>query len=109
MVYEIYNPENVYVTQDGNYVTPEQFAIEHNSVFDRPIAVGLEGRTIVKVEDYGYLLSIYKISNDVPTENALNIINEKVKIDSEENTPIERIAASLEYIVLNLLNGGDLS
>ena len=56
MIYEIYNPQNTYVTQDGNYVTPEQFAIEHNAVFDRPIAVGLEGRTIVKVEDYGYLL-----------------------------------------------------
>jgi uncharacterized protein involved in propanediol utilization len=108
MKYEIYNPKNTYITDDGNYITPELFALEHNSVNERLIAVGLEGRTIVEVKDYDYLRSKYSISSDVSDEQALKIINEAVKLASEESTPLERIAASLEYIVLHLISGGGI-
>lgn len=106
MIYEIYNPNNTYVTEDGNYVTPEQFALEHNAVNERIMAVGLTGRTIVDVKDFDYLRAINGIANSVEQNEALNVINKNVQLQESESTPIERIAASLEYIVIHLLNEG---
>lgn len=104
MIYEMYDPEKTYVTPDGNYITPEQFAIEHNVVFDRRIAVGLMGRTIMDVQDLGYMRALYGITSEIPDDEAFAIINMQVEIDKTESSPMERIAAALEYIELYLMD-----
>lgn len=106
MVYEIYDAEKTYVTQDGNYVTSNQFAIEHNVVFDRCIVVGLMGRTIMDVQDFGYMRAVHGITSEISDNDALAIINKQVELNQTESTPIERIAAALEYIELYLMSGG---
>lgn len=103
MVYEIYNKESVYVTKDGNYVTPEQFSVEHNAIFDRPIAVGIIGRTIIDVQDFDYMRAMYGITSDVSDGDALAIINKQVEIEESESSPLERIAAALEFIEVYLI------
>lgn len=107
MIYEIYDTEKTYVTPDGNYVTPDQFAIEHNVVFDRRIAVGLMGRTVMDVQDFGYMRAVHGITSEISEDDALAIINKQVELDQNESSPMERIAAALEYIELYLMSRGN--
>lgn len=98
--YEIYNKNNEYSTKDGQIYTPEMFEKDYTAVHSQTIAVRVYGNTIVEAHPMSYLRGINKIENDVSDEEAIAQINAIQQINETENTPIERIASSLEYLVL---------
>ena len=64
------------------------------------MAVYVYGNTITQAFPLAYLRGINGIENSMTDGNAMMLINERKQLDETENTPLERIAASLEYLVL---------
>ena len=103
MDFELYDPEKSYIDENGNYITPAMFYEKHNAAMERPMVVGVYDRTIMSVEDYGYKKAMLGLPIDVSDEKALKRIKEDYIEQGTENTPIERIASAMEYIVIHLL------
>ena len=98
--YEIYNKNNEYTTKDGQIYTAEMFENDFTAVNSQTMAVYVYGNTITEAHPMSYLRGINKIENDVLDEEAIAQINAIQQINETENSPIERIASSLEYLVL---------
>ncbi len=98
--YEIYNSQNEYTTKDGKIYTEEMFREDYSAVVSQKMAVYVYGNTITEAYPLSYLRGINRIKNDVPDEEAIVIINDMKQLEESESSPIERIAASLEYLVL---------
>jgi hypothetical protein len=98
--YEIYDKEKEYTTPDGEIYTPEMFIKNYSAAISETMAVYVYENTITDAHTMSYLRGKYNITNDVNNEMAIAIINNNVQIEKTESTPIERIAASLEYLVL---------
>lgn len=105
-MYELYDPNNTYVSEDGNYITPEEFKKAHNVAGERILVVKLSGRTIIGVYDYDYLISEYQVAGNTPEEN-LELIERKDQLDATETPPLERIASSLEYMVVSMMGANN--
>lgn len=99
-VYEIYDPAKEYSTPDGKLYTPKEFEKNYPSVNIEPMAVELMGRVIVSAAPLSYLKGMNQIKADVDNQKALSLISEKQNIKNTENTPLERIAAALEFFEL---------
>ena len=77
--YEVYDKEKEYVTKDGKIYSEEMFRRDYPAVVSQKMAVYVYGNTITQAFPLAYLRGINGIEN---------------------STPLERIAASLEYLVL---------
>ena len=98
--YEIYSPKNEYFTKDGQIYTEEMFSRDYPAVHSEKIVVYLYGGTVTKAYTMSYLRGINRIKNDVTDEEAIIEFNRIKQLDDTESTAIERIAASLEYLIL---------
>lgn len=101
--YEIYNKEKEYATKDGRIYTAEMFEINYPAVHSQTMAVYVYENVIAEAHPLSYLRGINQIDNSFTDEEAIIKINEQKQLDETENTPIERIAASLEYLILLLM------
>ncbi len=98
--YEVYDKEKEYVTKDGKIYSEEMFRRDYPAVVSQKMAVYVYGNTITQAFPLAYLRGINGIENSMTDGNAMMLINERKQLDETENTPLERIAASLEYLVL---------
>ena len=60
------------------------------------------------MEVFSYLIGINRISSKYTDEEALSILSNMEEEKETESTPIERIAAALEYIELLLMQKENL-
>ena len=107
--YEIYNPQNAYLTKDGQIYTEAMFMKDYPASVITTMVVYLYGRTIDHAETFDYLRGKHGIKVDIPDDVALNMIASEEEGIATESTPIERIAASLEFLVLQSMKGVEVS
>lgn len=99
-IYEIYDSKKDYFTKDGQIYSYEKIKHDFPAVDYTKMVVTLYGRTIEKVETFDYLRGTNRIKADVPDEEALMLIAKAENIKKTESTPLERIAAALEFLEL---------
>ena len=97
--YAIYDEKKEYTTADGKIYTKEMFYKNYPVAYSQQMAVFLYGNTIDDGIPVSYLLGKHGIGTE-NIEEGIKKVNEMVRLKSDESTPIERIAASLEYLVL---------
>lgn len=101
--YEIYNSEKSYTTKDGQIYTPEEFKRDYPAVNIEKMVVEVMGTVIISVFSFSYLKGINGVKADIPDEQALNLISQAEDIKKTESSPMERIAAALEFLeILNM-------
>lgn len=98
--YALYNPEKTYTTKEGKIYTSEMFALDYPAVHSANMAVYLFGNTIENASTVSYLRGINRIKPELTDEDAMKELTYKYELEETESTPIERIAASLEYLTL---------
>lgn len=99
-IYEIYDKEKEYFTKDGQIYSYEKVKEDFPAVDYTKLVVTLYGRTVEKVETFDYLKGINRIKADVTDDEALTLIEKAEELKRTESTPLERIAAALEYLEL---------
>ena len=97
---ELYDKNKEYFTKDGQIYSCEQMQHDFPAVQYTKMVVFLYGRTIEKIEMFDYLKGINRIKADVPDDEALQMIEKAEELKRTESTPLERIAAALEFIEL---------
>lgn len=85
-------------TLDGQLLTEEDMHNKYPMSVAEQVAVRLIESTLLEVKSYLQLCAEYGV--DSQAEDAIDQINYKVYLEQTKNSPLERIAASLEYLVL---------
>lgn len=98
--FELYDKEKEYYTKDGQIYSYDAVQRDYPAVDFTKLVVMLYGRTVLKVETFDYLRGINRVKADATDEEALEQIAHAEMVKATESTPIERIASSLEYLVL---------
>ena len=98
--FELYDKNKDYFTKDGQIYSYDVVKKEYPAVDFTKLVVMLYGRTVLKVETFDYLRGINRIKADIPDEEALSQIANAEMVKLTESTPLERIAAALEFIEL---------
>ena len=108
MKLEFYDKNKTYFTPQGQEITYETFKKDYPAVDYTPMVCSVgDGVVIFEVYTYVSLCEEYGVSMDKESEKTLREIEMAMMSKNSENTPIERIASSLEYIVLYLIGKGE--
>lgn len=99
-VFELYNKEKEYFTKDGQIYSYEKVKKDFPAVDHTKMVAILYGRTILRMETFDYLRGINRIKADVSDKEAISQIANAEMVKLTESTPLERIAAALEFIEL---------
>ena len=98
--FELYDKNKDYFTKDGQIYSYEKVKKDYPAVDFTKLVVILYGRTVLKVETFDYLRGINRIKAGIPDDEALSQIANAEMVKLTESTPLERIAAALEFIEL---------
>ena len=78
------------------------FYDNYPAAYSQQMAVFLYGNTIEDGIPVSYLLGKHGIDTE-NVEDGMKAVNEMIRLKGDESAPMERIAASLEYLVLLLM------
>lgn len=101
---EEYNIEKGYELQNGEKLSEEQMLALFPALGGGALII-VEGRTPIDSASYDYLLSKYYIEKPATIDEGLKLINNQLYFEQTESTPLERIAAALEFIELIMMEG----
>lgn len=109
-VAEFYDSNKKYIKIDGEEYNEQTIVEDFPSIKSDGIVVFVEGmtRVVIYTAPLDYLLHKYNIPESLKTDEMLMQITLAVNDDKTESTPLERIAAALEFLVLQSMpNVGD--
>lgn len=94
-----YNGETLYLP-DGTEFTEEKMHMKYPASVVEDMAVNCVGVTMLDAKTLLYVRAEYGISEDVSDEEAFKIMRQMDEDKATESTPLERIAAVLEYLCM---------
>lgn len=95
-----------YYLPDGKEFTPDDMRTKYPASYVEDMAIQVMGVTLLKVETVTCIRAEYKIPSDMSDEEAF-IKMGMIDVDNAtKSTPLERIAASLEYLCMIFSQGG---
>ena len=96
-MWELYTGQELY-DLDGTVVTEEMIHNRFPASVAEQVAVRVAGNTLIEIKTFLQLCAEYDVNYQ--SKDAMDLINYKVSLENTKNSPLERIAASLEYLVL---------
>lgn len=107
-VLQFYDKNKTYFTPQGKEITYEMFRKDYPAVDYTPMVCAIGGEVVIfEVYTFVSLCEKYDIGMDIDPEEALTKIQNAMENEKSESSPLERIASSLEYIVLYLIGKGE--
>jgi len=96
-MWELYTGQILYDI-DGKILTEEDIHNRYPASIAEKTAVKVVGNILIDIKTLLQLCAQYNV--DYQAEDAIDQINYKVYLEQTKSSPLERIAASLEYLVL---------
>lgn len=107
---QLYNENTQYLKMDtGEAYTYETLLKQFPTIKNKNAVLLCFNNMIYGVYELDYLLWKYSISWDENIEIMLSRISDAVLSEKTENSPIERIAAALEFLVLQSMPNAEVS
>lgn len=100
---EFYDPEKTYISQNGQLINNEQFEKLYPASAFTKMVVFMEGNVLIEVNTFEYLKAHYLVPDILNDEESLQTIQKLRNDELTESTPLERIAAALEYISMTMI------
>lgn len=102
---EFYDTKKTYITKDGQLINKEKFEKLYPASLYTKMVVFLEGNALIESNTFEYLKAHYLIPDILSDEESLQTIQKLKNDELTESNPLERIAASLEYISMVYMGG----
>lgn len=96
-MWQLYTGQTLYDV-DGKELTEKDIHNRYPASVAEKTAVKVVGNILVEIKTLLQLCVIYNVNSQA--EDAIDQINYKVYLEQTKSSPLERIAASLEYLVL---------
>ena len=96
-MWQIYDGQELYDVQ-GQPITEEGIHNLFPASVAEQVVVKTAGNILLEIKTFLEICSLYGVN--YRDKDAIDQVNYKVSLEQTKNSPLERIAASLEYLVL---------
>jgi len=105
-MWNVYDKNKTYYDEQGQEITYDRMKREYPVVDAETIMINTSGVTILDKCTMSVAQSRYRLMNEDDPEVLAKKMTKKDEKEKTESSPLERIASSLDYIVLYLLRKG---